>query len=622
MLNAEEDAQATLEFLQEWIAYEHGEGNEEDEGKARWCRVVVMNNHTLDTMMLNEAPEHMEWFKQHGQWQRYYDTWDSKANVYVYKNHLQTALREAKLILDDAQMRDNGFGRAIAYQLMGIIYETMGQYEEAVQVFRKCISNIRENGEGSEALTTVYDYLCQTLEEKNDYEEELAVTQEWEAYVREQVKNAGGQPEAYNDTYMVCLCNRAMALTRMGRFDEAKANLKQVEGILQRIKSPIASYRVYYVYLQLAVSTGNGEKAIAYCDTLESLGIDAGGKVELMKGDAYMLLGRVKEAADIYRNLYIGVDSTFSRDMRMQLDEMNTLYKVDELKMQTQLQRSRFLIGIAVLVVIGLLLFIYFRHRAAVRLEQEHRLLQQSNEMLERSYAELQLANARAEESSKMKTNFIHQISHEIRTPLNILSGFTQVLTSTGETLDEATKADINVRITENTDRITGLVNKMLELSDASSQTVIECTDHVTASQIAEQAVRESRVSEAKHVGFEMIADDDAGEVMLQTNMEQAARSLSLLLGNALKFTKKGMIRLHIGKGDEFLQFTVADTGIGVPANEAEHIFEEFVQLDEYYDGTGIGLTVARSIARRLGGDIVLDVTYSDGACFVLTLPL
>ena len=68
--------------------------------------------------------------------------------------------------------------------------------------------------------------------------------------------------------------------------------------------------------------------------------------------------------------------------------------------------------------------------------------------------------------------------------------------------------------------------------------------------------------------------------------------------------------------------FVVEDTGIGVPAEEAEHIFEEFVQLDEYYDGTGIGLSIARSLARHMNGDVVLDTSYTRGARFVLTLPL
>ena len=65
----------------------------------------------------------------------------------------------------------------------------------------------------------------------------------------------------------------------------------------------------------------------------------------------------------------------------------------------------------------------------------------------------------------------------------------------------------------------------------------------------------------------------------------------------------------------------VEDNGIGIPLEEAEHIFDEFVQLDEYYEGTGIGLTVARSLARRMNGDIILDTTYTSGARFIFSLP-
>lgn len=79
---------------------------------------------------------------------------------------------------------------------------------------------------------------------------------------------------------------------------------------------------------------------------------------------------------------------------------------------------------------------------------------------------------------------------------------------------------------------------------------------------------------------------------------------------------------LRVAVDDSAVVFMVEDTGIGVPSEEAERIFDEFVQLDRYYDGTGIGLTVARSLARRLGGDIRLDTDYTAGARFVYTLPL
>ena len=263
------------------------------------------------------------------------------------------------------------------------------------------------------------------------------------------------------------------------------------------------------------------------------------------------------------------------------------------------------------------------------RLKEEYQDMkadyEQLNEMFEnmgQGYEEALKLYDQAVEASRMKTDFIQQISHEIRTPLNILSGFTQIITAPGMELDDATKQDVSDRITENVERITGLVNKMLELADASSQTDIERTDDVLAVQIGAQAAEDSRITQATHISFDMQIAPEAEVAMLHTNLQQATRALTLLLDNAQKFTKEGKAVLSLAVQDGALCFIVEDTGIGIPAEEADHIFDEFVQLDNYYDGTGIGLTVARSIARRLGGDIRLDTTYSPGARFVYSLPM
>ena len=261
--------------------------------------------------------------------------------------------------------------------------------------------------------------------------------------------------------------------------------------------------------------------------------------------------------------------------------------------------------------------------------------LEETCHELEETNRKLDIARLKAEESSKMKSEFIQQISHEIRTPLNILSGFTQVVTTPGLELDDNTKADINRQILENTERITGLVNKMLELSDANSQAVIDCNDQTPAVQIAVEAADASGITTASHLHFNIDVTPEAETVVLTTNQTSAVRALSLVLDNARKFTKpaeahahddvpddKHQATLRLEVKDRFLCFVVEDNGIGIPATEADHIFEEFVQLDSYYDGTGIGLTVARSLARRLGGDIILDTTYTPGARFVMTLPL
>ena len=174
----------------------------------------------------------------------------------------------------------------------------------------------------------------------------------------------------------------------------------------------------------------------------------------------------------------------------------------------------------------------------------------------------------------------------------------------------------------------------MLELSDASSRTIIELTDQVSAVQIALSAVEASGIERAGHLAFELLIDEGCETIKLTTSQSAATRALSLLLDNARKFTapaeayghhasadEKQRVVLKLSVVDGGIQFIVEDTGIGIPAAEAERIFDEFVQLNEYYDGTGIGLTVARSLARRLGGDVVLDTTYTAGARFVFTLP-
>ena len=275
------------------------------------------------------------------------------------------------------------------------------------------------------------------------------------------------------------------------------------------------------------------------------------------------------------------------------------------------------------------------------RLQEEHRQLKEDYahlstmfENMGKGYEEALNLYDQAMESSLMKTDFIQQISHEIRTPLNILSGFAQVLTS-GMELDEATRQEVTKGIVDNTERITSLVNKMLELAEAGSDTPLDRNDQALAIQIAAQASEDSGISQATHLDFDLDIAPEAETVMLTTALAPATHALALLLDNAMKFThpaeaaggvsavtEKAHAALRMTVDDGMVVFTVEDTGIGVPPEESEHIFEEFVQLDKYYDGTGIGLTVARSLARRLGGDIRLDTDYSPGARFVYTLPL
>ena len=112
-------------------------------------------------------------------------------------------------------------------------------------------------------------------------------------------------------------------------------------------------------------------------------------------------------------------------------------------------------------------------------------------------------------------------------------------------------------------------------------------------------------------------------EEQIQTAEYYATQALSQLLDNAMKFTSEGgKILMTCKKVNDYAQISIEDTGCGVPEEKAEEIFKEFVQLDEYKTGTGIGLPLSRNIARSLGGDLSLDLSYTAGARFVFTLPI
>jgi signal transduction histidine kinase len=153
----------------------------------------------------------------------------------------------------------------------------------------------------------------------------------------------------------------------------------------------------------------------------------------------------------------------------------------------------------------------------------------------------------------------------------------------------------------------------------------MERTDNVMVTQVSDEAILLSGIDKAQYLKFESVIAPDAAATMLSTNLDKAVRALTHLLDNALKFTTEGTVRLLVNVDMEKMQviYTVEDTGTGIEAADRERIFEPFVKLNQFFDGDGIGLTVARNIARRLGGDLLLDAEFAGpGSRFVLILPI
>ena len=292
------------------------------------------------------------------------------------------------------------------------------------------------------------------------------------------------------------------------------------------------------------------------------------------------------------------------------LDSVMENYKHQVAEEQGALDRQGFIAALIVVAVLlaGLFVIYQFRRLSSRKMEETNR--------------RLEIANAQAEEASRVKTAFLHQISHEIGTPLNLLAGFAQLLTTPGMELDENSREQVKKGIMDNTGRITGLVSKVLDLSDLISTPILEKKDSVQLGELADTAAKSCGITDNEAIHFVIQIHPKAKSQTIQTNQKAVTRILGLLLENAVKFTGEGSVTLRIVPKDTFVYFMVEDTGIGVPAQEAERIFENFVQLDEYREGTGIGLSLARRLARRLDGDVILDPSYTFGARFILSLPV
>ena len=601
----------TLAEIEQQIAREQKAGNVEEEGLARWRKMDLLKNLSLTEKQVEEAVIQMEWFRKHGQWDNYYRTWQLKTNALSALGKLKQSLQETQQMLDDAKERNNKLGRAMAYKQIGVIYLNMKQTDLAVEALQDYAELIKgEEGDYS-MLSSVYYRMAKAYDYDKNYHKELRLTNEWLDFLHTKVGKV--KVAEVRECYNACYLARAAAFIGLDQLDNAKMALDTAEHHAHLINRALSLHHYYKMRARYYLAEGEAAKALVYTDSVSMMTNDKDDHAEEVKALALLKLGRSAEAAHIYQRLYYEKDSIFGRDARQHLDELNTLFQVDELEAEQQRTRFRYTIIAAASIVLALLVLLLFGWRSALRQKRVNE--------------KLRIANEQAKASSKMKTEFIRNISHEIRTPLNILSGFTQILTSSDMELSEEEKLDIQQKVMENADRITNVVDQMLELSDASSEALIERKDLTDVLNIVAQAIEHSKIAlhtrpgnPDSQVTFESIADETAASMTLHTNKLFAVRTLAQLLENAVKFTSEGTIRLYMERADNKIRLIVEDTGIGIPADQAESIFEEFVQLDAFTDGTGIGLTVARSIAQRMGGDLWLDTSYTQGARFVFEL--
>ena len=268
---------------------------------------------------------------------------------------------------------------------------------------------------------------------------------------------------------------------------------------------------------------------------------------------------------------------------------------------------------------------------ANARLQEQTTVLEEQKDRLERTKADLEHQSRELGQASRYKSDFLANMSHELRTPLNSSLILAKLLADNplGNLTPDQVKYAATIRAAGND--LLALINDILDLSKIEAGRMEVNPEPVTIADVVDGLTR-TFAPLAADKGLDLVIDvaaDTPGVV--HTDRQRLDQVLKNLLSNAVKFTAEGSVALRVtrlaggGTGDR-LAFAVTDTGIGIPVEHQQIVFEAFMQADgttnRKFGGTGLGLSISRELARLLGGEIRLDSTPGRGSTFTIVIPV
>lgn len=540
--------------------------------------------------------------------QRYYTYFELERILIkssLFRGEIRMAIAQSDQMYSKARALAYPFGNALALNAMGEVYSYTGRLREAGAAYEESL-RLLDGMDGEDV------HIRMLLVELIDYNLRIRNVNGASRYLA----RLNLYPEDRLSPLELAMRHISNASCQLfkGDLKAASHHLVQIGQLEAQLIPEIRQY-LLIIDARYLVATGEHEAALtAYNDFLQTeyarINHNIYKEALLEKADLLVKMGNKEEAYGQYGKVFSYIKTSFEKNYPKEIDRLCTRFQADQLAYQNERDRivsMRFYLAGIIVSVLFLIFLLVLGWKKTFRLK--------------RSQMRQEAMKEKAVQAIQRKNMFLSNMSHEVRTPLNAIVGFSAVLTDEDESFDDESRREFSEIIKVNSFQLLKLINDILDFSDFENDNItfnIRTHDAVKLCNEVVETVMASRKLEV-----EMRFDTDLSVLMLDTDDARLRQVLINLLVNAAKFTEQGSIVLELKMADAGTAlFSVTDTGCGIPPEKQHLIFERFEKLNDFVQGSGLGLSICQLIVKYMNGKLWVDSGYTRGARFCFTHPL
>ena len=540
--------------------------------------------------------------------QRYYTYFELERILIkssLFRGEIRMAIAQSDQMYSKARALAYPFGNALALNDMGEVHSYTGRNQEAGAAYEESL-RLLDGMDGEDV------HIRMLLVELIDYNLRIRNVNGASRYLA----RLNLYPEDRLSPLELAMRHISNASCQLFKGDLKAAShcLVQIGQLETQLIPEIRQY-LLIIDARYLVATGEHEAALtAYNDFLQTeyarINHNIYKEALLEKADLLVKMGNKEEAYGQYDKVFSYIKTSFEKNYPKEIDRLCTRFQADQLAYQNERDRivsMRFYLAGIIVSVLFLIFLLVLGWKKIFRLKH--------SQMRQEAMKE------KAVQAIQRKNMFLSNMSHEVRTPLNAIVGFSAVLTDEDESFDDESRREFSEIIKVNSFQLLKLINDILDFSDFENDNItfnIRTHDAVKLCNEVVETVMASRKLEV-----EMRFDTDLSVLMLDTDDARLRQVLINLLVNAAKFTEQGSIVLELKMADaDTALFSVTDTGCGIPPEKQHLIFERFEKLNDFVQGSGLGLSICQLIVKYMNGKLWVDSGYTRGARFCFTHPL